>query len=79
MWINEFKSPLFTIVMLFYSNGLVVYPQKLLLFHKDRNLKPIELRRVNSLLALESGTWHQEDKDVTVCFDLPKGRSFIEA
>ncbi|MFC1635371.1 hypothetical protein ACFL5Z_11060 [Planctomycetota bacterium] len=40
--------------------------------------KPIPLRRVNALLQLKSGTWHAGGGDVTVCFDLPKGKSSLE-
>lgn len=34
--------------------------------------------RVQSSRWLKSGTWHLDDKGVTICFDLPKGRSAIE-
>ena len=34
--------------------------------------------KVQSPLWLKSGTWHQDDKGATICFDLPKGRSAIE-
>ncbi len=34
-----------------------------------------DLRRVNALLQLQSGTWHADGRDVTVCFDLPNGKS----
>jgi hypothetical protein len=34
--------------------------------------------KVQSPLRLKSGTWHQDDKGATICFDLPKGRSAIE-
>ncbi|MHC4073167.1 MAG: hypothetical protein ACYTGS_14225 [Planctomycetota bacterium] len=37
--------------------------------------KRADLRRVNALLQLQSGTWHVDGRDVTVCFDLPKGKS----
>jgi hypothetical protein len=36
------------------------------------------LRRVNKLLQLQSGTWHADGQNVTLCFDLPKGRSIVE-
>jgi hypothetical protein len=38
----------------------------------------VKLERVQRLLRLTSGTWHQAAGDVTICFDLPKGRSVIE-
>lgn len=37
-----------------------------------------KMERVQNLLSLRSGTWHQAAGDVTICFDLPKGRSVIE-
>jgi hypothetical protein len=40
--------------------------------------RPVELRSVKSLLQLESGTWHADAQNVTVCFDLPKGKSRLE-
>jgi hypothetical protein len=42
------------------------------------NGQPIQLRRVKGLLQLESGTWHADGQDVTVCFDLPKGKSTLD-
>jgi hypothetical protein len=36
-----------------------------------------ELRRVTDPLQLQSGTWHSDGPDVTVCFDLPKGKSTL--
>ena len=42
------------------------------------NGKPIQLRRVKGLLQLESGTWHADGQDFTVCFDLPKGKSTLD-
>ena len=42
------------------------------------NGEPIPLRRVNALLQLKTGTWHADGRDVTVCFDLPKGQSMLE-
>ena len=41
------------------------------------NGQPVQLRRVKGLLQLESGTWHVDGQDVTVCFDLPKGKSTL--
>jgi hypothetical protein len=40
--------------------------------------RAIELRRVKTLLQLESGTWHADGQNVIVCFDLPKGKSNLE-
>jgi len=40
--------------------------------------KSVELRRVTAPLQLQSNTWHADDNDVIVCFDLPKGRSTLE-
>jgi hypothetical protein len=40
--------------------------------------RPVELRSVKSLLQLESGTWHADAQNATVCFDLPKGKSCLE-
>ena len=40
--------------------------------------KPIPLRRVKALLRLQSGTWHADGQDMTICFDLPKGKSTLE-
>jgi len=41
-------------------------------------MPPATLERVPNPLSLKSGTWHQAAGDVTICFDLPKGRSVIE-
>ena len=41
------------------------------------NGQPVQLRRVKGLLQLESGTWHADGQDVTVCFDLQKGKSAL--
>jgi len=38
---------------------------------------PVPLRRAKALLGLESATWHADDRNVTVCFDLPKGKSIL--
>jgi len=40
--------------------------------------RPVELRPVKTLLQLETGTWHADGQNVTVCFDLPKGRSYLQ-
>jgi len=42
------------------------------------NNNPVRLRRVKELLQLDSQTWHVDGRDVTVCFDLPKGKSTID-
>jgi len=42
------------------------------------NREPIQLHRVNRLLQLQSQTWYANGRDVTVCFDLPKGKSTLE-
>jgi len=36
-----------------------------------------ELRRVTAPLQLKSGTWHSDGSHITVCFDLPKGKSTL--
>jgi len=38
----------------------------------------IRLERVLNPLWLKSGSWHPSNGDVTICFDLPKGRSVVE-
>jgi hypothetical protein len=40
--------------------------------------KQAKLRRVTAPLRLQSGTWHSDGSDITVCFDLPKGKSILE-
>ncbi|MBL7152179.1 MAG: twin-arginine translocation signal domain-containing protein [Phycisphaerae bacterium] len=42
------------------------------------NASPIKLEQVNRPLQLKSGTWHDDDGNITVCFDLPKGKSTLE-
>ncbi|MBA7636834.1 hypothetical protein ES703_44462 [subsurface metagenome] len=42
------------------------------------NGHPVQLRRAKGLLQLESGTWHADGQNTTVCFDLPKGKSTLE-
>jgi len=42
------------------------------------NAGPVKLNRVNNPLQLKSGTWHADDDNITVCFDLPKGKSTLE-
>lgn len=41
------------------------------------NGQPVQLRQVKHLLQLESGTWYNDSSSLTVCFDLPKGKSII--
>ncbi|MBN2270226.1 MAG: hypothetical protein JXN61_06405, partial [Sedimentisphaerales bacterium] len=42
------------------------------------NTAPVKLNRVNNPLQLKTGTWHADDGNITVCFDLPKGKSTLE-
>ena len=42
------------------------------------NAGPVKLSRVNKPLQLKSGAWHADDDNITVCFDLPKGKSTLE-
>jgi hypothetical protein len=42
------------------------------------NNNPVRLRRVKKLLQLQSQTWYVDGRDVTVCFDLPKGESILD-
>ena len=37
-----------------------------------------ELRRITAPLQLKSQTWHTEGPEVTLCFDLPKGKSTLD-
>jgi hypothetical protein len=39
--------------------------------------RPVQLRQVKSTLQLESSTWYNDSSGLTVCFDLPKGKSII--
>ena len=39
---------------------------------------PVKLEQVNRPLQLKSGTWHADAGNITVCFDLPKGKSTLE-
>src|SRR5688572_4522795 len=41
--------------------------------------KPLALREVSRLRDLESGTWLREEGAATVCFDLAKGETSLEA
>ena len=38
----------------------------------------VQLRKVKQLLQLETGTFHTDAKKITVCFDLPKGKSRLQ-
>lgn len=40
--------------------------------------QPVQLRQVKRPLQLETGTWHTDAQNVTVCFDLPKGKSTLD-
>lgn len=42
------------------------------------NGKPAELRRLVNPMELNSGCWCANDQAVTLCFDLPKGKSTLE-
>ena len=39
---------------------------------------PQPLKQVTKPLELVGGTWHQHDRGVTVCFDLPRGKSMLQ-
>ncbi len=43
----------------------------------SNNLR-VELKRVNKPLEIDSGAWCADDRNVTVCFDLPKGKTILE-
>jgi len=45
---------------------------------QSRRCRPVQLRRAKGLLQLKSQTWHADGQDVTVCFDLPKGKSTLD-
>jgi hypothetical protein len=47
-------------------------PPKLTFGSKVESLRP-----ASHLLSLDTGTWHGHNTDLTVCFDLPKGRSTL--
>jgi len=40
--------------------------------------KRAELSRVTAPLQLKSGTWYADGSNITVCFDLPKGKSTLD-
>jgi hypothetical protein len=42
------------------------------------NGKGIQLGQAKSALEIESGTWHADNRHMTVCFDLPKGEAIVE-
>jgi len=48
------------------------HPPKLTQGQKIKALRP-----VGDLLHLKAGTWHAQDTDLTLCFDLPKGTSTL--
>ncbi|HLB73906.1 MAG TPA: twin-arginine translocation signal domain-containing protein [Sedimentisphaerales bacterium] len=64
-----FASPRFTIRLKASQPGI----PKLAL-----NAGPVKLERVNGILQLKSGTWHADDGNVTICFDLAKGKTILE-
>ena len=64
-----FATPRFTVRLKTTGSGVT----KLTL-----NTRSTQLHRVKKLLQLKSGTWCADDRNVTVCFDLPKGKSTLE-
>jgi len=42
------------------------------------NDRPVQLRSIKRPLQLKSGTCHTDNQNLTVCFDLPKGKSTLE-
>jgi len=40
--------------------------------------RPVQLRPVKQPLKLETGSWYADGRNVTACFDLPKGKSTLE-
>ena len=42
------------------------------------NNLPVEVKRVNKPLEMDSGAWCADDRSVTVCLDLPKGKTILE-
>ena len=42
------------------------------------NRQPVQLRRVNSSLQLQSQSWYSQGQYITVSFDLPKGESTLD-
>ena len=61
-----FAAPRFTL-RLTTSSGT---PPKLVTRESRREFKEVSHRR-----EIKTGTWLREGKDLTVCFDLPKGRT----
>jgi hypothetical protein len=41
------------------------------------NRKTVQLQQVNSSLQLQSRSWCSQDRDIMICFDLPKGKSVL--
>ena len=62
-------SPQFTIRITTADNA------KPTLAHKG---KPIELNKTANLRDLKPGTWIQQAKTISVCFDLPRGKSILK-
>ena len=40
--------------------------------------EPVALKEIRALRDLRPGNWIREKETVTVCFDLPKGKSVLE-
>jgi hypothetical protein len=38
----------------------------------------VELRRATAPLQLKNQTWHADGREITICFDLPKGKSTVD-
>jgi len=68
-----FKAPFATTRFTVRLSGNSQAPPRLTLAGK-----PVELSRVMAQPQLRSGTWYANDQDVTVCFDLPKGKSTLD-
>jgi len=64
-----FATPGFTVRLKSFASGI----PKLAV-----NATPVKLNRVKKPLLLKTGTWHADDGNITVCFDLPKGKSTLE-
>ena len=68
-----FNAPFATTRFTVRSRANSTTPPKLM-----ANRQSIQLRRVNRPLQLQSQSWHADGRDVTVCFDLPKGKSTLD-
>ena len=64
-----FASPDFTVQVPINSHGNVK------IVASGKTATP---RQVSKMSDLEPGTWHQEDRVATICFDLQKGRTEIQ-